>query len=180
MTAALLPPRRPLRRAALSACLAALAGAPLPAQQPDLTLISCPVSAERRLELSLDPGPTPDKGGFRYAFGPAGSPDLRLFAPFSAGPVRPWNGVGRSIWSSVTFANGAYSYEVWHSLDRLAPEPRPQAGVNVLKGETLLAAHACLDAPSTRIAPVFAFEDAMQDAGQAYDRQTGRWRPLAD
>ncbi|MEC9431383.1 MAG: hypothetical protein VYD87_00615 [Pseudomonadota bacterium] len=164
-----------MRRAMLALLLLAAAPAVAHAGCAGETLAACEVAPGEVLHACVDP----EAEAFSYAFGPPGAPDLTLRAPFAEGTARPWNGVGRAIWSRVAFRNGAYAYEVWISLDRLTPDPAPEAGMNVLRGETLLASLQCRAGPDGSgppvIAPIFAIEDAMEAAGWRWEIEAGRW-----
>lgn len=131
------------------------------------TFLSCPVGGNDWLEVCI--------GGdsFSYAFGPAGAPELQLTAPMAAGPVTPWPGVGSAIWSAVVFQNGGYAYEVWSSIDRNPDHENPQGGVNVLRGEAMLAQFTCL--AGTVTTPAFTLEDAMAEAGYCWNLDTRVW-----
>lgn len=142
---------------------------PLPAmaQCPQQTFVSCPVGGGDWLEVCIG------GGGFTYAFGPRQAPELALAVPMAAGTVTPWPGVGSAIWSSVGFPNGGYTYEVWSSVDRNPDAPNPQGGVNVLRGDDLLAQFTC--EPGTVSTPAFTLEDAMAGAGFCWDLETRAW-----
>jgi hypothetical protein len=160
-----------MRSAALVlACLPAAAFADCAAE----TLVSCDVGWNRRLEVCITPGDANGNGSFSYSFGPPGAPELQLSVPMSALTVRPWSGVGRSIWASVGFPNAGYVYEVWHSYDRLAENPVMEAGVNVVQGDATLAAFTCQ--PGGTIAPAFALEDAMAAAGYCWNTDSFAWQ----
>lgn len=159
-----------MRRLVLLALLAP--ASPAFADCVGTTFLSCDVGRGRHLEVCIEPGAR----AFAYAFGPAGAPELTLREDFAAGTARPWNGVGRSIWASVGFRNAGHVYEAWHSLDRLDPEAVPEGGVNVLKGDAVLARLQCRPGPETVIAPIFSVEDAMQAAGFCRDREAESWR----
>lgn len=131
------------------------------------TFLSCPVGGNDRLEVCIG------DDSFSYAFGPANAPDLRLSVAMAEGTVTPWPGVGSAIWSSVSFANGGYVYEVWSSVDRNPDAPNPQGGVNVLQGDALLAQRTCL--PGTVTTPAFFLEDAMAEAGFCWNLDTRAW-----
>jgi hypothetical protein len=150
-------------------CLSIVALLPLPAWAtcPQDTFLSCPVDGTNRLEVCIG------NGAFTYAFGPAGRPDLSLSEPMAAGTVAPWPGVGSAIWSSVSFRNGAYTYEVWASVDRNPDDANPQGGVNVLQGESMIAQRTCL--PGTVTAPAFMLEDAMAAAGYCWNLDARVW-----
>lgn len=146
----------------------ALGALPALAACPGQTFVSCPVGGGRWLEVCIG------AEGFTYAFGPRAAPELRLSVPMAAGTVTPWPGVGRAIWASVAFANGGHVYEVWSAIDRLTEGGAPTAGVNVLRGEALLARIECH--PGTAPAAAFVLEDAMAAAGWCWGIEAQRWR----
>lgn len=133
------------------------------------TFISCDTGDGNHLEVCIEPG------AFTYAFGPRNAPDLTLREEMAAGTAQPWNGVGGSIWASVDFYNGKYSYEVWHSVER-RDGAHLEAGVNVLRNGELLTALSCRPGSETVIAPAFTIEDAMDAAGFCRDTDTHTWR----
>lgn len=161
-------------------CLTALALLCLPhavlADRNGEVLISCDTGNDRHLEVCIEPGDSQGNGAFTYAFGRKGQPDLILREEFSAGTAMPWSGVGRAIWESVAFRNDGHVYEAWHSLDRLTEDAPLQAGVNVLRGEELLASLTCESGPGTVIAPLFTIHDAMAEAGFCRDLSRHEWR----
>lgn len=77
-------------------------------------------------------------------FAPGTSPELSLMNEMVELGVTPWNGVGRATWEAVTFHSDdwAYRYEVWASVER-AGEGEVLGGVNVYRGEDLVAAKDC-------------------------------------
>src|SRR5690606_26843141 len=101
------------------------------------------------LEVCIEPEDSRGNGAFTYSFGPKGQQDLTQREEFSAGTATPWSGVGRAIWESVAFRNDGHSYEAWHSVDRLTEDSALEAGVNVLRGEDLLASLTCESGPGT-------------------------------
>ena len=79
-----------------------------------------------------------------YEFGPTGDvPDLTLAEPVSTVAYTPWPGVGRAIWETVTFQNGAYRYEVYAGIDRNPDGEPPYGGVIVRKGDQELTDLTC-------------------------------------
>ncbi|MEY8880862.1 hypothetical protein [Donghicola sp. XS_ASV15] len=54
----------------------------------------------------------------------------------------PWNGVGNTIWETVTFYSDDYGYEVWWSIDRNS-DAVPVGGINVLQNGATLAELTC-------------------------------------
>jgi hypothetical protein len=144
---------------------------PLPALAacPGETFLSCPVPGGKQLEVCINPG------SFGYSFGPPGAPEIRLTAPMDQGPVTPWSGVGRAIWSSVSFLNQDVRYEVWASFDRLDPKARVEGGVSVTQGDARLAQISCLPGSLPDTDP-FALSDAMSANGWCWDHDRFAWR----
>lgn len=111
-----------------------------------------------------------------YRFGPAGgSAELLLGRAVPDVQMRPWNGIGRHLWEEVTLFNGAYSYAVSYSVDRLA-EGAPQAtgGVTVMRGGTALADLAC-NAGSVAVHDFYPVFEAKEAAGQCWNRERLAW-----
>jgi len=134
-------------------------------------ILSCPVAgSEKYLDVCAGPG------GFSYVFGPDGAPEIALVAPYESGPVTPWSGVGRSIWSSVRFLNAGYAYEAWLSVDRLSEEQALEGGVMVLAmpAEEVIAEVTCR--PGEVAGDLFGLEDAMAQAGYCWDLEVFAWR----
>lgn len=144
---------------------------PLPAMAacPEQAFVSCPVGGGNVLEVCIG------ADSFSYTFGTEGAPELALSVPMSAGTVTPWPGVGGAIWSSVAFENAGHTYEVWSSVSRDPENIDIQGGVNVMRGETLLAQRTCL--PGTAESPAFMLEDAMAAAGYCWDFDARTWGP---
>lgn len=138
------------------------------------TFISCNTGMGRYLEVCIQPGDRPGKGAFTYRFEAGGKPELTLREDFSARTVTPWHGVGRAIWGSVAFRNNGYSYEAWHSFDRLEESSVLEAGVTIMRDEEFLSTVTCEPGPGTYIAPLFTLEDAMTAAGYCLERD--KWR----
>jgi hypothetical protein len=134
---------------------------------PAETYLSCPVEDGRVLEVCIT------GQDFTYSFGPPGAPELALSVSMAAGTVVPWPGVGSAIWSSILFPNNEHVYEVWNSVDRNPDAPNPSGGVNVLKGEDMVAQLTCK--PGTVTTPAFALEDAMASQGFCWDFDARRW-----
>jgi len=142
---------------------------PLGAQAacPQETYISCPLEGGKYLEVCIS------GSRFTYDFGSQGAPDLSLAVAMAAGTVTPWPGFGRSIWASVGFPNDDFTYEVWASVDRDPEAIDPSGGVNVLRGEEMIAQFTCR--PGTVTAPAFVLEDAMAAQGFCWDFSTRTW-----
>jgi hypothetical protein len=136
-----------------------------------VTIMACPVEGSgKMLEVCAVPK------GFTYSFGPAGVPELRLGVAYGDGPVVPWAGVGRAIWSAIRFPAEGYVYEAWLSVDRLTENAATEGGVNVLgmPGEDLVASIACR--PGPWFGDIFGPEDAMAGAGYCWDTAALVWR----
>jgi len=124
------------------------------------------------MEVFIRHGSFSGEGGFSYAYRPETGPELNLSASMAEGPVTPWAGVGRAIWSSVSFADNGQIYEVWNSFDRLEPSTGLQAGLNISGNGEYLDDFSCV---SGDIAPVFTLEDEMMAAGYCWDRNDFAW-----
>ncbi len=135
-------------------------------------ILSCPVvGSEKYIDVCAGPQ------GFRYAFGPDGAPELQLTAAYDTGPVTPWSGVGRSIWSSVRFLNEDYAYDAWISVDRLVENAPLEGGVMVMSmpGEEVVAEVACRAGEVS--GDIFGPSDSMAQAGYCWSHETFAWRP---
>ena len=155
-----------MRHAALIACLCLPAAAQAACKGE--TLLSCPVGGGNELQVCAE------SGGFTYAFGPPGAPELQLSVPMAAGTVTPWPGVGSAIWSSVGFPNAGFTYEVWISVERNPDGPPPAGGVNVLQGDDIIAQREC--SPGTVSTDPFRLSDLMSEAGFCWDFDSRSWR----
>ena len=95
----------------------------------DSVIFSCTTTNKKAIRL------TQQGNNLKYEFGsPGKSPDIAVSVPRSKAEYIGWSGVGRAISYSVTIPNGEYSYNVFHSIDRLTDEHAVEAGVNVLRG----------------------------------------------
>jgi hypothetical protein len=142
---------------------------PLPAlaQCPGQELLSCPIG-KKQLELCLD------ADGVSYSFGPKGRPEITLATAIRDTDYQPWSGVGRAMWDAVRFTNQGTTYEVWTSLDRMAENAGWEGGVNVLKGEEMLASLTC--APGSVRGDLGDIFDAKTDAGQCWNFDSFAWQ----
>ncbi|MBO9452168.1 hypothetical protein J7426_17975 [Tropicibacter sp. R16_0] len=110
-----------------------------------------------------------------YAFGSVGNtPELVLNYSVRDVDMRPWPGVGSSIWEEFTFYNKGVSYVVHYAVER-TPDGQVSGGVTVMKGEQELA-HLSCDPGSVVSAgyglPLF---EAKERAGQTYSLETRSW-----
>ena len=93
--------------------------------------------------------------------------------PVAEAAHRPWEGVGRSIFESLTIEAPPLSYEIWISLDRLIPDSRPEGGVNVIRDGQLVASRECL--PETVLAGFWVISDAKKAQGICWDLDAHGW-----
>lgn len=83
--------------------------------------------------------------------------------------VRPWNGVGSSIYEGLEFRGGDVTYQVHFAQNRIAAEtPELRGGVPVLKADQMLAQLEC-DKGSVVSGDFYALFEAKERAGQCYD-----------
>ncbi|PZX12542.1 hypothetical protein [Celeribacter halophilus] len=123
------------------------------------TVFACSLGA-KHVELCL----TPAEGRVTYRFGPERAPEIELTRDFDEITMQPWSGIGRSIWDRVTIPNGDYSYSLSWSYDKIDQEV--SGGIEVARGETVLASLACEDAgEGGAIMELETLSFAMQDAG---------------
>ena len=111
-----------------------------------------------------------------YSYGvPGRPPELFLSEPVTTITHDPWQGVGRTIWEATTFTNGAYSYEIAISVDRMDENHPTQGSVTVKKnGETLT--HLQCD-PAGLIIGLWAVTDAKETLGVCWYPRLFRWGP---
>ncbi|QRF65407.1 hypothetical protein [Ponticoccus alexandrii] len=104
----------------------------------EATFLSCPVEGSGKwLEVCAE-----DQAAV-YRYGPSGHPELELVEQYGPLDYAPWPGVGRSVWETVTFYNGSYSYTVYISMDRMDESAWPEGGVTVRNGGTDVAHLDC-------------------------------------
>lgn len=103
------------------------------------TLFTCTASKSGKIIEVCDHGDT-----IRYSFGKAGAqPELLLSVPRADASTYQWGGIGRNMTYSVNIPNGETEYRVFSGTDKDPSEPK-SAGVNVYKGENLLATVECV------------------------------------
>ncbi|WP_164661037.1 hypothetical protein [Tropicibacter sp. Alg240-R139] len=147
---------------------AGVASAQCPEQSQ--TLVSCTLKGgAKKLTTCLD--------GTRasYAYGSTGrAPELLLDHSVRDVGMRPWPGVGSTIWEEFTFYNKDVSYVIHYAVER-TPEGNVSGGITVMKGNQELAHLAC-DRGSIESAgyglPLF---EAKERAGQIYSPETQSW-----
>lgn len=110
-----------------------------------------------------------------YRFGKTGqTPEIELLDAVRTVNYTPWAGVSSSIWESVSFNNGDYTYEAYSSTRRNTDAPDVAGGVEVSQSGKNIASLQC-DAGSveTNIDALFGLRE---DAGLCYDYPTFRWK----
>jgi hypothetical protein len=156
------------RLAALFVLLSGAAWAQCP--EPAQTLVSCTLKGgAKQLATCLD------DTRVSYAFGAVGrAPELVLDHSVRDVDMRPWPGVGSSIWEEFTFYSKGISYVVHYAVER-TPDGQVSSGVTVMMGEQELA-HLRCDPGSVVSAgyglPLF---EAKERAGQTYSFETRSW-----
>lgn len=84
-----------------------------------------------------------------YRYGPpSGALELEITTPVRTVDYLPWPGIGRDIWETVTFANGAFRYEVMSGFSRPLGEsdaaPSPTYGsIRITKEDAVIAELIC-------------------------------------
>ena len=85
------------------------------ADYPAETIFSCPLQDSSRQVYVCRTG----DGLFVYKYGkPGKAAELELMHAPGQLNYQPWNGIGRYIWSSLTFDNKGYRYQVAYSADK--------------------------------------------------------------
>jgi hypothetical protein len=155
----------------LTLAFALLAAPANAACQPDATLFHCQIGKRTLQVCETD-------GHLTYAFGPAKSPELSLSVDIATADFTPWPGIGRTMWNELAFHNDGVTYQVWSALEKQLeegqPDPVPQGGVNVTRGDAALASLTCDEGTVT------SFLDTIYDMkagiGQCYDHATLTWQ----
>ena len=111
-----------------------------------------------------------------YHYGPAkGAPELLLGQQVAATYMRPWNGVGSSIYEEVAFANGDVDYTVHYAISRIAADaPDVAGGITVTNGDQTLADLTC-DAGSITVNDFYPVFEAKTAMGQCWDTNSFNW-----
>jgi hypothetical protein len=130
------------------------------------TLVSCPIGA-KQLQVC-------NEGDLlTYSFGPPGAPDLQLASrPQEA--YTPWNGIGRSLWETITFTNRNVTYEVVFSFDRMVEDAMPEWGVVVTQGDEIIANLTCENQLAN--IPFDGLYDQITAAGLCWNREDFVWQ----
>lgn len=113
-----------------------------------------------------------------YRFGPTGgAAELILAQKVEEIALRPWNGVGSSIYEELDFWAGDTIYQVHYAVDRIAAEePEITGGVTVFRSDQLLAELSC-DKGSVISGEFYPLYQAKERAGQCYNRDRYDWGP---
>jgi len=132
------------------------------------SLLSCPIGKKDLTVCLTD-------GAVSYSFGPKAAPELTLSSAISDAAYTPWPGVGSAMWDTLAFANKDITYEVWTSVERDPDSLRGyQGGVNVLRGETVLAQLTC--AEGSVKGDMYAVFEAKEAAGQCWNHGDQTWQ----
>lgn len=127
-----------LTRLSALACVLSTSTAFAACSSSEKIFVSCPVQGSGKwLEVCAE-----DTAAV-YRFGPSGHPELELVEQYGPLDYEPWPGVGRSVWESVTFYNGSYSYTAYITFDRMDGSAWPEGGVTVRKGGSEVAHLEC-------------------------------------
>jgi len=132
------------------------------------TLVSCTVKGINQLQVCQN------GDDLTYAYGRIGrTPDLALTEPLANGTYTPWNGIGRSMWESITFTNAEYTYEVFASFDRLDENAVTEQGVSILKNGALVTTLSC--DPALGMTLFDNLHDQMGARGYCWNRDSYAW-----
>ncbi len=104
------------------------------------TVFHCSIKGSSRQVTVCEMG----DGLLRYAYGkPGQEPEMELMLTPREVTYTPWPGIGRYIWSSLSFPNGEYAYEVSYSFDRNTAGAETEGTLVVMKGGDILATKEC-------------------------------------
>lgn len=110
-----------------------------------------------------------------YRFGETGRmPDLTLARRVEDVGMKPWNGIGRTLWEEVSFSNGGTDYLVSYAVERMPEGPPPAGRVIVGQGDSELADIAC-DTGSLSAYDFYPLFEAKQAMGQSWCMETQSW-----
>lgn len=139
------------------------------AQSQEAPLFHCQFANAKEVTLRAS------ETGMSYVFGRRHStPELTLWRAFEEIDVTPWNGVGRSIWEDIAFANGDVTYRIWGNFDRMTEEHEVTGGILVERDDEDLARLDCL--PHTVTYTPFSFLDAYEAAGYCWNFEANHWQ----
>ena len=143
----------------------------------DTNVLSCSL-LDRQTEVSLCIG----GDTIFYAYGGFGEkPEVQLSAPVAEIESRPWSGIGRTIWETVTFRDGDFAYEVnlgattVQEGDELVRQDA--GGVAVFVNGQEMTYVEC-DAKSAT-AGIWAVSDAKEAAGICWNPNAFEWETCA-
>ncbi|MES2666991.1 MAG: hypothetical protein V4712_12895 [Pseudomonadota bacterium] len=149
--------------------LVAMVPAQAQAQTCGEVLLACTINGSRQVTVCLSGAEV------SYVYGKPGKPpELALTAALADGVYAPWNGIGRYMSDSIAFSNAGYAYEVWQSVDKMAPDAGPVYGVNVMQGDALLKNLTC-DA-GAEAQPFDILYKATEAQGLCWDFATRGWQ----
>ena len=118
------------------------------------------------------------KGMLIYQFGPEGAPEIFLNTPVEDADFTPWPGIGRTMWDEMAFHNEGITYQVWAAIEKQLeegqPEPVLQGGVNVMKGDEMLANLTCNEGTvRSGLDTIWAMKT---DIGQCWNYESQVWQ----
>lgn len=121
-----------------------LAGTALPALAapecvaPATLVFQCLTAKGKQIQV-CDRGKTID-----YSFGkPQAAPEIVVRAPRGEVSTFQWQGIGRYMTYALDIPNGNTVYSVTWSVDKMAPDQGPEAGVDVEVNEKHVASVKC-------------------------------------
>jgi hypothetical protein len=153
--------------ALLIAVLSAAASPASAACQNDAQVFSCQIG-QKTLQVCHW------KGALIYQFGPEDRWELSITEPLETADFKPWNGIGRYIWETLTFRNKGVSYEIWTSVER-GPDATTglEGAVTIREGDAELARLTCN--PGTASTSLDSINDLKSAIGQCWDYESQTW-----
>lgn len=111
-----------------------------------------------------------------YRYGAlAGKAELLLASRVENTHMRPWNGVGSSIYEEASFANGDVTYTAFYAVARIAADaPDVSGGIIVTKGDQTLANLTC-DSGSIEPSDFYPIFEEKNAQGQCWNTDTFTW-----
>lgn len=147
--------------------------APLSASAQAEPLFQCPFPNGKLVTV------TAGDAALIYEFGPPhAAPELRLVRDYEDVSVRPWNGVGGSIWEELALSNGDVTYRIWGAFDRMTEAHEKTGGIVVEQDGEELAQLDCT--PNGVVYTPFGFFDAYEAAGFCWNLEADRWQEVCE
>ena len=109
----------------------------------DSVMFSCTFNGGKKAVEVCDTSYWADGDDAAYAFfKSSGAIEKEIIADKASLIATPWNGMGGSIWESVTFFSDDYGYEVWWSAEQAA-DAEITGGITVSQSGVTLAELTC-------------------------------------